>query len=179
MGSAVALAWAGRHPEQVRRVVCAGAPLYPDAGAARDVIGEAGPMARVFLLDTHWAQRACALSCAHRTASGLLAALAEPSLPVTITRRSVLHTWPAYRDALNHLVLEADWPRLLTTLADNGTPVTLLWGDQDPIGDRQLGRRLTSPATQTITTAPGADHHLPITDPSELFELIGPTQTDP
>ena len=175
MGSALALSWAARHPERIRQVVCAGAPLYRGAYSAREAVGEAGPMAKIFLLDTDWARRACALSCAHRTASGLLAALAEPSLPVAVTRRSVLHTWPAYRDALTHLVLEPDWPDLLLALHRQGTPLTLLWGARDDIGDTRYAERIVHPRTQTIVVVPDADHHLPITHSSILLKAIDPT----
>lgn len=180
MGSALALYWARRHPERVQRVVCSGAPLYPDAGAARAAIARVGPMAKLFLLDTAWAQRACAFSCAHRTTSGWCAAFAEPTLPMPITRRSVLHTWPAYRDALTHLVLEPDWPSLLLALNRQGTPLTLLWGAQDDVGVTSYAERITHPRTQTITIVSGADHHLPITHSSVLLEVTAmPSACEP
>ena len=103
MGVSLALRWAIRHPDRVVRVVGWGAPIYPSPSAARQQIAGSA-MAKLFALDTHVAERACAVSCRHRAAAGWLSAVAEPRLPVAIARQVPLHTWPAYRDAVRHLL---------------------------------------------------------------------------
>ncbi|RMH67708.1 MAG: alpha/beta fold hydrolase [Actinomyces sp.] len=162
LGSSLALHWARRHPGRVDGIVCWGAPVYRDAEAVRARL-RANLMTRLFVLDTPWARRACALNCRHRRAAGWFAAVTDPSLPVPVARAASLHTWPAYRDALRHLVLEVDWARLLDP---PGPPVRLVWGDADPVGDRDLARRLAADRPRvTVAVVPGADHHLPLAHP--------------
>lgn len=173
MGSVLALAWAARHPHRINRVACFGAPVYANPEAATAGVAESGPMARIFLLDTAWARRVCALNCAHRTLAGAFASLAAPSLPVPVTRRSSLHTWPAYRDALDELILHADWAGLLGTLDAQATPVTLAWGDQDRIGDVDHAGSIIHPGCQSVEIVPGAAHHLPITHPGAVLDHLG------
>lgn len=166
MGSSLALRWAGRHPDRVVRVLCWGAPIYSSPRAARAHISGSA-MARMFALDTDWAQRACALSCRHRAAAGWLTVAAEPRLPIPIARAVPLHTWPAYRDAMRHLVLEPDWAQLLDGLDHNRTQLRFVWGERDPVGDRNHAAELlhAQPGVE-MTVVAGADHHFPITDPA-------------
>jgi pimeloyl-ACP methyl ester carboxylesterase len=174
MGSALALRWAARHADRVDRVVCWGAPVYPspDAALAR-VSGSA--MARLFVLDTGWAEQACAVSCRHRSAAGWLTAASEPTLPVHIARSVALHTWPAYRDAMRHFVIEADWQDHLTRLDDSGVSVELVWGTNDKVGDSDFASTLTSASVNTtVKLVPGADHHLPLTHPELCRDHLDP-----
>ena len=171
MGSALALRWAHRHAEQVDRVVCWGAPIYSSPEAARASIS-GSTMARLFALDTRWAEAACAISCRHRTFAGWLAAAIEPSLPTPITRAASLHTWPAYRDAINELIIETDWAQLLTQL-EPGPQTDLFWGTHDRVGDHELARTIATPTANTTTTMiRGADHHLPLTHADICVEHV-------
>ena len=163
MGSALALRWAARHPERVERVVCWGAPIYPSPDAARAQISGSA-MTRLFVLDTKWAERACAISCRHRTIAGWATAIAEPRLPIPVARSVSQHTWPAYRDAMRDLVINTDWRQLLEQLEDNSTMIELFWGSNDKVGDPDHARTLTG--TQSVVKIiDGADHHLPMTHP--------------
>jgi pimeloyl-ACP methyl ester carboxylesterase len=165
MGSALALRWAARHHDQVARVVCWGAPVYHSPDAARARIG-GSTMARLFALDTDLAARACAISCRHRTGAGWLSAVAEPRLPIPVARAASLHTWPAYRDAIRHLVIDTEWAELIGVLDLAGTPVHLVWGSRDRIGDRSHADAIASQCSRaTITSIKGAGHHLPMTHP--------------
>ena len=166
MGSAIALEWAARHADRVTRVVLWGPPVYPDAEAAEQIGENLGGMVRLFLTDTPWAERACALSCRHRTASGWVMAAASPRWPPEISRRASLHTWRAYSDSLRDLVLHPDWPALF----DLDVPVTVFRGTEDRIGDRE---HLTSVARRAdIVDVEGADHHVALTHPHLLFDLL-------
>ena len=175
MGSSLALQWAARHPHRVTRVVCWGAPIYPSPNAARSRIS-GSTMARLFVLDTESAERACALSCRHRRAAGWLTVAAEPRLPIPVARAVPLHTWPAYRDAMRHLVIDTDWGRLLAELDDRQTQLRLVWGERDPVGDRHhTTRLLRSHPDVEMTVVAGADHQLPTTDPPTCVDqLIAP-----
>ncbi len=165
MGSALALRWAARHASRVDRVICWGAPVYPSPDAARARISGSA-MTRLFVLDTGWAKRACAVSCRHRTASGWLTAASEPTLPVHISRSVALHTWPAYRDAMRHFVIQPDWQDHLKRLDGGNIAIDLVWGTNDNVGDSGFASALTTASTHTtVTLVPGADHHLPLTHP--------------
>lgn len=172
MGSAVALRWAARHRDRVSRVVCWGAPMYPSAGAAAARISGSA-MARLFVLDTTWAERACALSCRHRWAAGWLTAAMEPRLPIPIARAVTLHTWPAYRDALRHFVIDSDWAALLAQVDLRRTHVHLVWGQHDPIGDRGYVSQLVQAGPNLdMSIAPGADHQLPTSSPRSCVDQL-------
>lgn len=157
MGSAVALLWAQRHPERANGVVLFAPPAYRSALAARRAVGSAGPMARLFLLDTGWAHVLCRLSCSNRTLSGIAMAAASPCLPVTVTRQASLHTWDAYRQSISGLVLDADWSSLLSI----EVPLTIVRGLNDHIGERRYLAEVSPHAT--FKEIEGAGHHLAIT----------------
>ncbi|MDW3221034.1 MAG: alpha/beta hydrolase [Acidimicrobiales bacterium] len=172
MGSSLALRWAARHPDRVVRVVCWGAPVYPSQSAARTRIS-GSTMARLFVLDTDLAKRACALSCRHRRAAGWLTVAAEPRLPIPVARAVPLHTWPAYRDAMRHLVIDTDWTRLLARLDHGPTQLRLVWGERDPVGDRHhVARLLHAHPDVEMTVVAGADHQLPTTDPGSCIDQL-------
>ncbi len=160
MGSALALRWAARHPGWITRIVCWGAPVYRNEAETRATISASGLMTRLFVADTRWAEQACALSCRHRTAAGWMAAAAQPSLPVPVSRAVPLHTWPAYRDAIKGLVLESDWPQLVAAAAPD-TEIRLVWGTDDPIGNIAFAQTLLGADVEVIEAA---DHRLPMTD---------------
>ncbi len=165
MGSAVALQWALRHPKHVERIVCWGAPIYTSPDATRRRIS-GSVMTRLFVLDTRWAERACAISCHHRSAAGWITAAAEPTLPVRVARGVSLHTWPAYRDAMRDLVLGTDWRQLLSQLDDHRIRVELTYGIADKVGDHDHARAIGAAGSHsTVTMIPNAGHHLPMSHP--------------
>ena len=172
MGSALALRWAARHRDRVVRVVSWGAPLYPDPEAARSrVAGSA--MARLFALDTNLAARACGLSCRHRTAAGWLSATLEPGLPVRVARAAPLHTWPAYRDAIRHLVIDTNWVELIMECDQVGIEVRLVWGSRDRIGDDEHAAEIVSRSQlATVVSVRGTDHRLPMAHPELCIEHL-------
>lgn len=160
MGGAVAMRWAERRGSQVQRVVCWGPPVYPDGASIDAALADSGVMARLFVANTAWARAACQINCAHRTLAGVVATAMTPSLPIPVARAASLHTWPAYRDAMAHLVSGTDWRSLVEAAGDAGTSVELTWGSQDPIGDRHHASKLIAASVRVV---PGAGHHLPIT----------------
>lgn len=159
LGAAVALRWAQRRGAQVERVVCWGAPIFADQGAFDSALRDSGVMSRLFVANTGWARTACSISCAHRDLAGLIAVAGSPQLPVPIARAGSLHTWPAYRDALDGFVADTDWSDALHAARKAGTHVTLAWGAEDRIGDRDHARSLGEASIETIDRA---GHHLPL-----------------
>lgn len=160
MGGSVAVRWARRRGAQVQRVVCWGPPVYPDADAVDTALADSGVMTKLFVANTTWARIACEVNCAYRTPAGLAAAALSPSLPRPIARAASLHTWPAYRDAMDHLVAGTDWGHCLHTIDAAGTTVELTWGSNDRIGDRDHARTLRPASVEIVE---GAGHHLPLT----------------
>ena len=163
MGSALALRWAARHHDRVDCVVCWGAPIYRSPAAARAHISGSA-MTRLFVVDPKWAERACAISCHHRTAVGWLTAAGEPQLPVPIARAVSQHTWPAYRDAMRGLVIDTDWSGLGRQLDDNKIGAELVWGSNDTVGDPDYAGTIIGPQSP-VTLIANADHHIPMTHP--------------
>lgn len=166
MGSSVALAWAARHADRAIGVVLWGPPVYPAIDAAEKIADEVGGMSKLLMADNDWSRRLCRLNCEHRRIAGWLMAAAAPRWPTDVSRRASVHTWEAFDRSLHELVLEADWRSLFAI----DTPVTIFRGADDPIGDRI---HLTSVARRaTIVDVDGADHHVALTHPHLLFELI-------
>jgi len=175
MGSALAIRWAATLGARVERVVCWGAPVYANAETVDAAIADSAPMARMFVADTRLAHITCRLSCRHRTAAGWAAMAMTPSMPPAIARAASLHSWPAYRDAMNLLVAGTNWRHFLGRLANMNTDLRLVWGDKDPIGDKDYARSLLEcPALEVegagrrpmfgeLRSVRGADHHLPMT----------------
>lgn len=166
MASASALTWADRHRERVDHVYLWGPPIYPDETAARSVAKHYGPMGRLFLLDTKWAERACRINCANRSLSGAAMAAMAPRWPVEVSSQASRHTWEAYHLSLRNLVLEFNWSRVLPA----SVPVTIWRGADDPIGDAAYIKRIAG--TATVVTIAGGDHHVPLHHPELLFDAI-------
>ena len=173
LGSTLALRLAERMPDRIERVVCLGAPIWSDPRAA---IGAAGPMERAFLLNERIAAWGCRWMCRHRSAAGWIAAAAAPRWPIPIAREASLHTWPAYRQTMQHQVLGVDWPTLLSAVGHHEVPVTLAWGSDDSIGDPTYARGLTENLdTIEIAIIAGADHTVPAARPELLTAWLGET----
>lgn len=169
MGSALAMRWIQRDTTPITSVVSFGPPVYQTSDAIDRTIASSGLMARAFVTNTRWAQAACDLNCSHRRLAGIIAAAASPQLPVPIARSASLHTWPAYRDAMDQLIRDTDWDDALRRASTADIPVALVWGEHDRIGDRDFAATLPHVATHTV---PGAGHHLPMTHPALCLEHL-------
>ncbi len=166
MSTAIALSWADRHRDRTRHVYLWGPPIYPNESAARSVANEYGLMARLFALDTRWAEKACRISCMHRDVSGRLMALMAPRWPVEVSIDASQHTWAAYHLSLRNLILEFDWSQVLPA----SFPITIFHGTHDPIGDPQHIAKLARNAT--IIRVPGAGHHVALQHPELLYDAF-------
>ena len=153
----------GRLGDQVERIVCWGAPVYPDMSTIDDALANTGPMTRLFAANTAWARAACQWNCSHRTLAGWVAAMLAPSIPVPIARAASLHSWPAYRDAMDCLVGGTDWSNLAGKVTAGGASLKLVWGDSDRIGDRGYAASLIGAELEVVE---GAGHHLLMTHAS-------------
>ena len=107
--------------------------------------------------------------CAHREASRLLAIALSPDLPVAVSKRVVLHTWPAYRGATD--VFFADWWDALGRLAKEKVPIKLVAGANDdsqvPDLNEQLAREYSNITARTV---PDAAHIIALTHGRECVQ---------
>lgn len=173
MGGILALHWAARRAERVERVVTWGAPMHRDRDAAIAAITKMGSLERIFVLHTPLAQGVCTWMCEHRRPSSWVAVALNPDAPVPLARLGVLHTWPAYRDALEYVVLAQDWRPAMEALVSAQVPVALANGASDPVPDHALVAELAG--THAVVDAPVhrvAAHELPVAHPDWCVALL-------
>ncbi len=171
MGGVLALHLAAAHPDPIG-VLTVGAPLYDTAQEGLDRIGEADPLAR-FITVGDVAERLCSWMCDHREIAAAVWPMLGYRWPWPVAADGVLHTWSAYRDSLDGLVLDDTWRRAVRTLADRDVPVHLLDGAEDgvTVPGRAAAIADLHPAW-TATTLPGADHALPLSHPDAVTDHI-------
>ncbi len=172
MGALVALWWAARHAERVRRVVAWNPPLQRSGVEMRLAIARMSLFDRLFALDTNAAQIACAWMCRHRQLAGWLAASANPWLPVPIARAGTQHTWASYVGALEGVLLRDDVETPLGTLAQAGVEVVLCVGSEDHITDAAYAEELASKHPGCELRVAGGNHHLPLVAPAWCVETL-------
>jgi pimeloyl-ACP methyl ester carboxylesterase len=165
VGALVALRLAVRHPSLVAGVVGFGAPIYRDYAAARHHLAHLGPMARLFGLDTRWAELACTWLCQrHRHTAARVATRLRPDLPKALAADAVEHSWESFSETLARVVLAAEAPSWLDQI---DVPIHLIVGGQDPVVDVPFLDELahSHPRLQ-LDIWGGAGHDLPLTDPT-------------
>ena len=171
MGSAPALRWAASHTSLVDRVMCFGAPAWPDPVTTRRSLGRLGPMGRVLLVGHRAARAVCEFSCRHRALAGVISAAVAPRWPVPIARQASLHTWPAYIQALEEQIIYCPWDEILGPLAQAAVDIRFVNGNRDSIGDTRFLEALAATHRLRLTFADG-DHTLPAANHDLLSELL-------
>lgn len=162
LGALIALHWAARRSRQTNAVVLFGAPLFRDEPEARRQLKKMGALENLFAQDSPLAAKSCALMCAHRRLARFLAVALSPDLPVALSSKAVLHTWPAYRGALG--VFFADWPTAMEKLNQKGIRMTLIAGDKDRSQVKGLAAQLAETFSYVSEIqVKDAAHILPIT----------------
>lgn len=167
-GAAVALAFAARHATRVTEVVLWSPPVRSPVGDADDADRwrPFGLTTRLHQFGTDWSYRASQWMVRHPTSAGLLTAWVAPRIPVPVSRRSVVQSWSAYETVIDDFLLDVDW----VSLFDVDVPVTVFHGTVDDLVDRTA---LTAVARRArLVEVDGADHHLAVTRPDLLFDLL-------
>jgi pimeloyl-ACP methyl ester carboxylesterase len=103
-GCAVATKLACSRPERVGALLLVSPPVFRDAHEARQRLGQRGWLARQVLRGTPAASAVCNAMCLTRGVVAWLTTRIASALPVAVTRDSVEHTWPSYRDAVMALL---------------------------------------------------------------------------
>ncbi|MGH8164503.1 MAG: alpha/beta fold hydrolase, partial [Rhodanobacteraceae bacterium] len=162
LGALIALHWAARRTMQVDAVILFGAPLFRDEAEARRQLKEMGSLESLFAQNSSLAEKSCALMCAHRRLAGFLAIALSPDLPIAVSSKAVLHTWPAYRGALS--IFFSNWPAAIQELEEHHASISLIAGDEDESQVAGLADSLAAKySCVNATFVKGAAHILPIT----------------
>ncbi|MEO6126361.1 MAG: alpha/beta fold hydrolase [Ilumatobacteraceae bacterium] len=172
-GCLVALALAEQHPDLVAGVVAFCPPLYPDEAAARTRVGSLGWLEHQLVSGGPWAQITCQWSCKHRRAAAVVASLIRPGWPAVIRRDGLQHSWTSYSQSFHEVLATAEAAQ---RLANIDVPVEFVAGSDDPVTDLTHLRHLAAHLSHvTLTIRDGADHDLPLTDPSFAVAIISHT----
>jgi pimeloyl-ACP methyl ester carboxylesterase len=137
----------------------------------RHDLGQARLEDHLDALDERLSERSCVLMCDHRRLAQAAIVAASPHLPTAIARRTVEHTWPAYRDAVD-LIQDNPWMEALELLTDAGCDITLARGGDDVVTAGGTYERLERSGHLRVVTEPGADHHLPLRQPETCVALL-------
>lgn len=170
LGGAVALRWAARNVDRVAGVVVWSAPLYADPGQARRQIP--GAMQRAVAIDTELAAWLCARMCRYRRVASAIAVVSSPGTPSALARQAVLHTWPAYRDALRLVAFDTGWIEALHSLDGAGVPVRLIWPQHDQIGAPEEVMKVTASLAAVTVERVNGDHRYPLVRPDEAVAQL-------
>jgi pimeloyl-ACP methyl ester carboxylesterase len=169
MSGAIALTWADRNRQRAQHVYLWGPSIYPIETASDSVGKEYGLMGRLFALDTKWAERACRVNCMNRDVSGRMMALIAPRWPTEVSSNAGRHTWDAYNQSLQSLILEFNWSKVLPA----SVPATIFHGIDDPVGDQSHIAKLAGSAK--VVNISAADHHVALKHPELLFDALDAT----
>ncbi len=173
MGAVLALHWAARRRTEVERVVALSAPLYESTDEGLSRVRDMGRFEAAMALDTPLARATCGWMCRHRATASWVATALKPHLPVTVARRGVLHTWPAYLSAMQTIVLGSPWPAALSALIAARIPVLFASGARDPVPvPGRVDGLVAEHPTISSATHPTAAHDLPLTRPAWCRALI-------
>lgn len=173
MGAVLALHWAARRRTQVERVIALSAPLYLSTEEGLSRVRDMGLLEAAMALDTPLARATCGWMCRHRATASWVATALKPHLPVTVARRGVLHTWPAYLAAMQDIVLGSPWPAALSALTEAGIPILFAAGGRDPVPvPGRIDGLVADHPTVSSATHPTAGHDLPLAQPAWCRALI-------
>jgi pimeloyl-ACP methyl ester carboxylesterase len=180
MGGIIAIHWAARHKDKVKRVVTFCAPLYQNSKQAREHIQAMGMMERLFALESPLAWRICAWMCRYRTFAGWMAVAMVPRFPVRIARHGTLHTWDTYQGAMKEVILHSEWEQALQILRDANIPVRMITAQKDPSTVKGLSTEIAERHHNVEAIEhPRAQHDLPLSDPQWCLPYLTENKNKP
>jgi pimeloyl-ACP methyl ester carboxylesterase len=165
VGTLVALRLAVRWPRLVSAVVGLAPPVFASSSDARRHLARMGPLARLFGVDTRWAEFACEHLCQrHHRAAAKLATWWRPDLPRAVALDAVEHSWASYSETLTRMLLAADATRWIDEV---DVPLHLVAGTRDRMCDIDFVQHLASRSRNVeVDVWRGAGHHLPLERPA-------------
>ncbi len=104
-GSMLAVEFAARHADSVRRVILFGTPVYRSTDEAIERIGQMSALAGLTARHRWAARLICLLHNAFMPVAARLAPLARRDVPPAVARDGALHFWPSLRGSVENVVL--------------------------------------------------------------------------
>lgn len=170
MGGLLALRLAADYPELIAQVIICGLPYYPDRQTARRAITR-DKLAWRLAFYGRTSHALCTVWCSWlNPITRWIAPLYLPHMPRTVAQDTLLHTWKAYAESLNHVVEDQDISR---DLARINCQVTLLYGQKDYSLQLLKSSKITEQYQNIIGVSyPGLTHQLPLESPRSIFEIL-------
>ena len=132
-----------------------------------------GPLEATLALDTPAARDACAWACRHRTFAGAMAVVLSPRTPTRLSFQGSQHSWVAYRDTMDSVVLSCSWNEAMQRLVDARVPVLLASGGQDRVIDPAVHRLAeTQHANVRTEVLPHAGHDVVVSEPAWVLGQV-------
>lgn len=173
LGARIAVAYAARHPAQVRRVILMSIPHFGSGEGARRHFRRRG--AEGWFL-THLVPFAIACLLSRRLLGWAFPAL-MPDLPREVAEDLTRMTWRSSTSSMWQVVYEYDMTSDFERLPAS-TPVTFIHGDQDESAPLPNVRRLAAARPgSTLRVLPGGDHQLLLGQPAWTLAEIGATMS--
>lgn len=167
LGAALALAYAARHPGQVRRLVLLSLPYFGGESEAYRWLRQT-PEGWIF---TNVALMTLACVVTRRVLSALLPYL-RPDLPREVAQDAVKHSWMASTTSLWDVVYRHDLRQDADALGER-IPVVCIHGARDMTVPARSACRLAAGRANWLTLVlPGTDHHPWLREPQACRELI-------
>ncbi|MEL7209939.1 MAG: hypothetical protein AAGK32_17180, partial [Actinomycetota bacterium] len=95
-----------------------------------------------------------------------------PGLPTAVTRATSEHTWPAFRGALDDVILDRSWADAFPALSRAGVPVQLVTGDADELLVPDRAAAVAADHESVSHEQWNGDHHLPLTHAPAAAHLV-------
>ncbi|MHB8644491.1 MAG: alpha/beta fold hydrolase [Thermomicrobiales bacterium] len=159
LGAILAIEFASRFPEHVRRVIVLGLPCYASPSEARAYIGAHGDwLARLVVANGRLARLACAAIHTVPTLSARAAVALARTFPPEVAVDTIAHTWESYSRTLQNCILDHDVTPTFVGLSS--VPVLAIHGMDDPAAPLEAVETLIdSMPNARLRILPGK-HHL-------------------
>jgi pimeloyl-ACP methyl ester carboxylesterase len=169
MGGLLALKFALKYPEKVKKLVLIAMPIYKTPTEARQSI-TGGRLSRRLAYYGPTSHALCITWCTLlRPLSSHAAKLYLKNQPAYVTRESVLHTWQSYSQSMRHIIEDQQVEYDLNRLA---VPTLLLYGHKEgAITLQNVASFHQLSSNITIETIDGS-HNLPIERPDLIAQKI-------
>jgi pimeloyl-ACP methyl ester carboxylesterase len=169
LGALITVAYAARHPEQVKNIAVLGMPYFGSQKTAYQYMRRGPVKAGAFYTNVVLATVACVIT---RRVLGRVLPVLIRNVPREVAQDLVKHSWRSATSSLWEVVYRYDAAEDLDRLPERmGT--LCIHGDEDVIAPIAAVRRLTAnhPGWR-LEELPGVDHHAFLRERERCLELI-------
>lgn len=171
MGALLALKLAVQHPDKVSKLVLLAMPIFDlvTAAEAKDVITRKTKVRELAFFGNS-SHVLCVSWCTLlRPVTRHVAPLYLKYLPKLVAQDSLLHTWQAFSESLDHVIIHQD---AHTDLAALTLPTTLIYGNHDTLTDVTTIQNLSKIGTHIVTTSVQGGHNIGVYSDPEIIKTI-------